>query len=197
MARRWISSTTCWTTKPTICASGGWRRSASRPACWTACSPTTWTRDAFETAVDRLEILILRRPRPGHLSELQALRHLASKLRRHLASQRDLFDALGRPDFDPGQSDSAERHCCAVSARYTQVMAAVEAARELVNGSFELYTSRAAEGTNQAMHTLTVVTVAMGLAATVAGVLGMNFQSSLFDTGERGFWIVAVGIAVV
>jgi len=84
-----------------------------------------------------------------------------------------------------------------VSARYTQVMTAVEAARELVNGSFELYTSRAAEGTNQAMHTLTVVTVAMGLAATVAGVLGMNFQSSLFDTGERGFWIVAVGIAVV
>ncbi|HEY4582956.1 MAG TPA: CorA family divalent cation transporter [Lysobacter sp.] len=46
-------------------------------------------RDAFETAVDRLEIFILRRPRPGHLSELQGLRHLASKLRRRLAAQRN------------------------------------------------------------------------------------------------------------
>lgn len=154
-------------------------------------------RDAFESALDRLEIVVLRRPRPGHLAELQGLRHLASKLRRHLASQRDLFDALGRPDFDPGQSDSAERHCRAVSARYTQVMSAVEAARELVNGSFDLYTSRAAESTNQAMHTLTVVTVAMGLAATVAGVLGMNFQSRLFDTGEEGFRIVAAVIAAI
>jgi Mg2+ and Co2+ transporter CorA len=154
-------------------------------------------RDAFETQLDRLELLILRRPKPGYRGELQGLRHLASKLRRHLAAQRDLFDALGRPDFDPRLSDSAERHCRAVSLRYSAVMMAVEAARELVNGSFDLYTSRAAEGTNQAMHTLTVVTVAMGLAATVAGVLGMNFQAPLFETGERGFYIAAGAIAAV
>jgi Mg2+ and Co2+ transporter CorA len=154
-------------------------------------------RDAFETQLDRLELLILRRPKPGYLAELQRLRHTASRLRRHLAAQRDLFDALGRPDFDPRLSDSAERHCRVLSARYSDVMTAVEAARELVNGSFDLYTSRAAEGTNQAMHTLTVVTVAMGLAATVAGVLGMNFQAPLFDSGERGFYLAAGAIAAV
>jgi Mg2+ and Co2+ transporter CorA len=154
-------------------------------------------RDAFETQLDRLELLILRRPKPQYLADLQRLRHLASKLRRHLAAQRDLFDALGRPDFDPRLSDAAERHCRALSARYSSVMTAAEAARELVNGSFDLYTSRAAEGTNQAMHTLTVVTVAMGLAATVAGVLGMNFQSPLFESGERGFLIAAGTIAAV
>ena len=154
-------------------------------------------RDAFETQLDRLELLILRRPRSRYLAELQRLRHMASKLRRHLAAQRDLFDALGRPDFDPRLSDSAERHCRAVSIRYSNVMMAVEAARELVNGSFDLYTSRAAESTNQAMHTLTVVTVAMGFAATVAGVLGMNFQAPLFDTGARGFYMVAGVIAAV
>jgi Mg2+ and Co2+ transporter CorA len=154
-------------------------------------------RDAFETQLDRLELLILRRPKPRYLADLQRLRHLASRLRRHLAAQRDLFDALGRPDFDPRLSDSAERHCRALSARYSTVMTAVEAARDLVNGSFDLYTSRAAEGTNQAMHTLTVVTVAMGLAATVAGVLGMNFQAPLFDTGERGFFVAAGAITAV
>ncbi|WP_133479446.1 CorA family divalent cation transporter [Cognatilysobacter segetis] len=150
-------------------------------------------RDAFETSLDRLELMILRRPQPRHLGELQALRHMASRLRRYLAAQRDLFDALGRPDFDPRLSDAAERHCRALSGRYGDVMLAIEAARELVNGSFDLYTSRTAESTNQAMHTLTVVTVVMGFAATVAGVLGMNFQARLFDTGERGF-VAAAGL---
>jgi len=154
-------------------------------------------RDAFETLLDRLELLILRRPRPNHLRELQSLRHMASKLRRYLAAQRDLFDALGRPDFDPRLSDTAERHSRAVSVRYSEVMLSIEAARELANGSFDLYTSRTAESTNQAMHTLTVVTVVMGLAATVAGVLGMNFQAKLFDSGEHGFYIAAGIIAAL
>ena len=47
------------------------------------------------------------------------------------------------------------------------------------------------------MHPLTVVTVAMGLAATVAGVLGMNFEAPLFNAGARGFYIAAGGIAAV
>lgn len=156
-------------------------------------------RDAFESALDHLELLILRRPRPSQLAELQRLRHLASRLRRHLAAQRDLFDALARPDFDPEQSRDAARACRVISSRYTRVMQSVEAAREWVNGSFDLYTSRAAEGTNQAMHTLTVVTVAMGLAATIAGVLGMNFDAPVFESGERGFLfaLAAIGLIVV
>lgn len=154
-------------------------------------------RDEFESRLDRLELLILRRARAEYLAELQRLRHLASRLRRHLASQRDLFDALGRPDFDPTQSESAERHCRALSARYSHVMQSIEAARELVNGSFDLYTSRAAEGVNRAMHTLTVVTVAMGLAATIAGVLGMNFSARLFETGETGFVVSTSAIAAI
>lgn len=144
-------------------------------------------RDAFETSLDGLELLRLRKPRPIYLGELQALRHAALRLRRQLASQRDLFATLGRPDFDPHQSDAAERHCQVLSKRYSVVMGSIEAARERVNGSFDLYTSRAAQSTNQAMQTLTVVTVAMGLAATIAGVLGMNFADApLVKTGTTG-----------
>lgn len=155
-------------------------------------------RDAFETSLDRLELLILRKPRPAYLGELQALRHAASRLRRQLASQRDLFDALGRPDFDPHQSQATERHCQILSKRYSVVMGSIEAARELVNGSFDLYTSRAAESTNQAMQTLTVVTVVMGVAATIAGVLGMNFSDArLFRTGSTGFVVASMTIGAL
>lgn len=154
-------------------------------------------RDEFETSLDRLELLILRKPRREHLAQLQRLRHLASRLRRYLASQRDLFDALGRPDFDPQQSESVQRHCRLLSTRYTHVMASIEAARELVNGSFDLYTSRAAESTNEVVNTLTVVTVAMGLAATIAGVFGMNFETPILELGHRGFVVAAATVAAI
>jgi Mg2+ and Co2+ transporter CorA len=42
------------------------------------------------------------------------------------------------------------------------------------------------------MYVLTVATVVLGALATVAGVLGMNFNAPFFETGVRGF-IVAVG----
>lgn len=154
-------------------------------------------RDAFETLLDRLEIRILRRPRPAQLRELQRLRQLASKMRRHLAVQRDLFEALARPDFDPGQSKDADAATRLIGRRYSQAMDSIETARELVNGSFDVYSSRTADSTNQAMHVLTVVTVAMGLAATIAGVLGMNFDASVFETGTRGFMLALVCVGVI
>ncbi len=152
-------------------------------------------RDLFESAVDRIELQVLRRAKPGHLSELQQLRRHASRLRRHLAAQRDMFDALARPDFASGQADPVARHWQLLSARYAHTMAAAESARELVNGSFDVYTSRVAEGTNETMRVLTVVTVVLGTLAVVAGVLGMNFDADVFDSGDAGFWWTVAGMA--
>lgn len=144
-------------------------------------------RDDFETLLDELELDILRKPDPGVLADLQDLRRFASKLRQLLTDQRDLFDALGRPDFDPHLSQRAGHHCRRLRTRYNQVTTSMETARELVNGSFELYTSRVAENTNQTMHTLTFITVVVGLMATIAGVMGMNFDAPLYAAGNRGF----------
>ena len=159
-------------------------------------------RDRFESSVDRIELQVLRHPRPTHLSELQQLRRHASRLRRHLAGQRDMFDALGRPDFASGQPGQVTRHWQALSARYDRTMGAVESARELVNGSFDVYTSRVAEGTNETMRVLTVVTVVLGTLAVAAGVFGMNFPAEIFETGDSGFWwtvglMLAVGFVAL
>ncbi|CAA9324156.1 MAG: hypothetical protein AVDCRST_MAG71-1432 [uncultured Lysobacter sp.] len=144
-------------------------------------------RDEFENVLDRLELQILRNPQARLLRELQHMRRFASKLRQYLADQRDVFDAIGRPDFDPALSADATGHCQRLRARYAQVTESMEAARELVNGSFDLYTSRVAENTNQTMHTLTFVTVVIGVMATIAGVMGMNFKAPVYDTGLHGF----------
>jgi Mg2+ and Co2+ transporter CorA len=151
-------------------------------------------RDAFESTLDRIELLVLRRPQARHLSELQQLRRQASKLRRYLAVQRDMFDALARPDFGGGQTDEVARHWQLLSARYARTMTAAESARELVNGSFDVYASRVAQGTNETMRVLTVVTVVLGTLAVVAGVMGMNFRADVFDSGDAGFWWSVAGM---
>ena len=106
--------------------------------------------------------------------------------------------ALARPDFRPDEDDdAAERRFEALELRFERAMDAVEMGRELVVGSFELYTSRSAQRTNDTMRVLTFVTVLLGTLAVVAGVLGMNFKAPLFDTGAGGFWVTVAVMAVL
>ena len=149
--------------------------------------------DAFEERLDKLEVQILKPRVPAaQLGELRRLRRVVAQVRRLLSSHRDLFDALARPDFQPDQPDKVEAQFHAVSRRYERAMDAVENARDLVVGSYELLTTRLSQRTNDTMRTLTFVTVLLGSLAVVAGVLGMNFEAALFRSGSRGFWI-AVG----
>ncbi|HVI24911.1 MAG TPA: CorA family divalent cation transporter [Xanthomonadaceae bacterium] len=148
----------------------------------------------FETAVDRLEVAILTsRIQRESLPDLARLRRGASRLRRLLAPHRHVFGALARPDFRPGDDSAAHHQFRALEQHFERAMDAVENARELVVGSFELFATRTAQRTNDTMRVLTFVTVLLGTLAVVAGALGMNFKAPFFDTGAEGFW-AAIGV---
>jgi magnesium transporter len=147
----------------------------------------------FEAAVDRFELTILARTVDAQsLPELARLRRGASRLRRMLAPHRQVFGALARPDFRPDEDGTADRQFRALEQRFERAMDAVENTRELVVGSFDLFTTRTAQRTNDTMRVLTFVTVLLGSLAVIAGALGMNFRTPFFDTGDRGFW-AAIG----
>ncbi|MFC5571105.1 CorA family divalent cation transporter [Lysobacter yangpyeongensis] len=153
----------------------------------------------LEADVDRLEVQLLERPLPrGYVKELAVLRRAASQLRRLLTPHRQVYGAMARPDFRPDADEGTQQQCRALSERFDRTLDAVEAARELVIGSFELFATHTAQRTNEIMRTLTFVTVLLGTLAVVAGVLGMNFQAPIFKTGTIGFvtTIVAMGILV-
>lgn len=152
----------------------------------------------FEAAVDRLEVSVLsaRAPRES-LQDLANLRRGASRLRRMLAPHRRVFGAMARPDFRPDDAGIADKHFRALEQRFERAMDAVENARDLVVGSFELFATRSSERTNDTMRTLTFVTVLLGTLSVVAGTLGMNFAAPFFDSGGRGFWIAFAGMALV
>jgi magnesium transporter len=155
----------------------------------------------FEVAVDRLEVTLLGHHKQRNvLPELAVLRRSASRLRRMLSAQRSVFGALARPDFRPDEDGVADKHFRSLEQRYQRAMDAVDNTRELVVGSFELFTTRTAQRTNETMRVLTFVTVLLGSLAVIAGVMGMNFKAKIFDLGEVGFWTtvaVMAGIILV
>lgn len=146
----------------------------------------------FEMEVERLEVDILSDKPRECLTELRTLRKAASRLRRMLAPHRVIFAGLARPDFRPTEEQRTDGHFLALDANYERAMDIVENARELVVGSFELFSTQTALVTNETMRTLTFATVVIGMLAVIAGILGMNFETPFFKAGTLGF-IVAAG----
>ena len=148
--------------------------------------------------VDRVEVALLgKRGTPQFLGRLVAVRKRLAELRRLLKMHRDVFYGMARPDFMATERPEARPHFEALDRRYERAEDEVEGARDLVIGSFELLSTRAAQAMNETMQTLTFVTVLMGVLALVSGVMGMNFQAPFFDTGAQGFYTVVAAMALL
>jgi magnesium transporter len=151
----------------------------------------------FEIAVERLEVAVLADTARNCLGALRDLRKGASRLRRMLAAHRVVFAGMARPDFRPHEDGRVDRHFLALEQRYERAMDVVENARDLVIGSFELFSSKTALQTNEQMRVLTFATVVIGMLAVLAGVLGMNFQAPFFKTAAAGFWWAVSAMAAL
>lgn len=151
----------------------------------------------YECAIERIEVDILRSRASCSLAELRRLRRWASRMRRMLAPHRAVFGEMSRPDFRPSESRDAAKHFVALDTRFERAMDLVENARELVLGSFDLFSSQTALRTNETMRVLTFVTVITGLLATIVGALGMNFDAGFFKSQDAGFWWAVGGLVFV
>lgn len=152
----------------------------------------------IEEAVDRLDEQALVNPSGKTLlGRMVALRRRVSRLRYSLSVQRGVFYGLSRPDLQVGNESGASPHFQTLVNRFERAIDEVEHTRDLVVGSFDLFTSRTAQQTNELVKVLTYLTAVIGLCAAVAGVLGMNFTAEIFDAGDRGFYGTVAGLIVV
>ena len=149
----------------------------------------------IEIRIERIDQAILDPGRTHCMDELRSLLRSTSRLRRALAGHRELFTGLARPDFRPADGEEPRRHFAALDEKYERAMDVVENSRDLVIGSFELFSSRTALSTNETMRRLTFLTVLIGTLAVAAGILGMNFDAAFFES-EAGFWIALGGMAL-
>jgi Mg2+ and Co2+ transporter CorA len=144
----------------------------------------------LERRVDALDDAALRARGPvEHLEELAALRRRAAVLRRALAPHRHAFAALARPDI--GMHELLGRPWPGLLDRLDTTLAAIESARDLLLGTYDLLMTRAAQRTNDTMKLLTVISAVLLPASLVASVMGMNFDLPLFQDAANFWWVVA------
>lgn len=143
---------------------------------------------AIEQEIDRLDERALRtRPSNDVLTRIVALRRQIGTIRRTLTPHRMALAALARPEMElfeelgrpwPGLSDQLDR-----------TIDAVENLRDLLLGTFDIHTARAAQEANEVMKRLTLLSAVLLPAVVLAGVMGMNFQMGFFED-TTNFWVV-------
>lgn len=152
----------------------------------------------IEAMIDRLDEQALVKPSSSLLlGRMVALRRRVSRLRTLLSHQRGVFYALSRPDLRGTSDSDATPHFQVLVGRFERAIDEVEHARDLVVGSFELFSSRTAEQTNELVKVLTYLTAVIGLCAAVAGLLGMNFKADIFETADQGFYTTVIALVLV
>ena len=130
------------------------------------------------------------------LERVVAIRRSVSELRLLIARQRPVFHGLSRPDFALNADERAAAHFATLADRFDRAVDEVERSRDVVHGSFDLFTSMTTQQTNELVKALTFLTALIGACAAVAGLLGMNFKMPFFDTGATGFIEVTVGLII-
>ena len=170
-----------------------------------AASLLDWHFEEFQQAsadiqrkLDHIDASILgrRRTRPP-LTTLARARTEAARMRRRLDSHGPLVNALLRPDFAPVAEEKQGEFFSVLESHFERAKASLERAREGIASSFDLYATKTTQDTNDLVRLLTLVTVATGLGAALAGIFGMNFDIALFHTGLTGFSVaVAIILAV-
>jgi magnesium transporter len=157
------------------------------------------TVDSIEDDVDRLDAESLRGgDRKELLEDLVRARRRIARMRRLLADHRALFAALSSPEVTKLLDDPETVAVLqSVGSRFEGAMGAVEAGRDAILGSFDVFMTRTAQRTNEVMKVLTLATVLLLPGSMIAGLLGMNVVVPLGKDDPMSFWFVVVAIALL
>jgi magnesium transporter len=127
------------------------------------------------------------------LDRLVELRRSIGTLRRTLRPHREVILSLAHPELDTLSSEESAERFLELERRLTQALEAARDAKESTLGSFDVLNARTTDRTNEIMKVLTLVTVILLPATVLGGIMGMNFDVSLFDVTWL-FWIVIAGM---
>jgi magnesium transporter len=154
----------------------------------------------IEAEVDRLDLRSMagRVDEEALLHDLVAIRMRLARLRRLLEPHRELYASLGRSEFAVLSGSESASDFVALTELLERVVRSIETAREMIVGSFEIYTTWTAHATNRVMKRLTVASVTLLPPTLLAGVMGMNSLPGTLTVGFA-FWLtiaVMAGLAL-
>ena len=131
--------------------------------------------DAFDDAIDAIELEVVTRPTQTALSRIFKLKHSLMELRRVAIHQREILLRLSRGEFAlvPAPLLPFFRD---VYDHFTRVADLCDSYRELVSGALDAYLTTTSNRMNEIMKVLTAIATIMLPLTFIAGVYGMNFE---------------------
>ena len=151
--------------------------------------------EELEDEVEATEVLALTDSSDALLEDLLHLKRFAFALYRLAGQHRATLEAFLRPDFPLVGGDVIEPYFRDLDERLGRLLDALGAAKESVNGSFDLYVSQVAHRTNDIMKILTIVSVTLLPASVILGFFGTEFQSPQINS--TGGFIAMMALIVL
>jgi Mg2+ and Co2+ transporter CorA len=152
----------------------------------------------LEKIVDDIDAHALR---PRHtrdlLAEMTRLRQRVAFVRRILTPHREVYAAMVRPDFQIIAGSSSVEQFAILTERLDRAIEAVENARELLIGSFDIFTTQTALRTNEAIKVLTIVSFVWYPASVIVGITAMLLRTPVHPLHTIGFWLMLAVIASI
>lgn len=134
--------------------------------------------ERIEEHLEDLQEKVLGSTSTSCLREVHELRHELLAVRRIMSATREAVNALIR---DSGEeiSEAARLHLRDCYDHTVQLIDILESQREIAAGLIEIYLSNVSNRMNQIMKVLTIVSAIFIPINTVAGIYGMNFDTSI------------------
>jgi magnesium transporter len=150
----------------------------------------------LEEEIERMEERALGDSSDTFLSDLVRLKRYVFTITRLADQHRAVFSGLLRPDFPFISSEHGEDYFRDLEGRFSGRMDTLMAARDGVNGSFDIYVSSVAHRTNHVIKLLTIVSALLLPASMVFGFFGINFtQMAIFE--PWGFYVMLGIVALM
>ncbi len=157
--------------------------------------------DQIDDFTHQLEERVFVRADPAAQREIFNVKRLVLSLRRHLAPQRDVFNALShRPNtLLPPASQVYFRD---IYDHVLRINDALETYRELLSGTLDAYLTQVSNRLGAVTKGLSVIATLSIPFVVISGMWGMNFASIPLAEHPHGFWLMlalqlGIGMALV
>ena len=152
--------------------------------------------DQIDTFVDEIEERVFVKFDQGAMRDIYQARRLVLTLRRQLAPQREVFNALANRPHDLVPAE-AQRYFRDVYDHVMRIYDSLDVQRDLLGGTLDSYLTQVNNRTGEASKALAVVGAISIPFVVVSGMWGMNFERIPLSTHPHGFAIMmAIQIGV-
>jgi magnesium transporter len=154
--------------------------------------------EELEKEIDRLDAHALRSDHKYDLlSDMAKLRQSVAFVRRVLTPHREVYAGLLRREFQNKKAADEDFAFPLLNERLERAIDSVENARELLIGSFDMFTTRTTMKTNEVMKALTLFSFVWFPASVVVGIFAMLLKTPVSPVDDLGFWAMMGSIFLI